>query len=488
MRTTKLIVVATVALAAVAGPSLAEPTAPAATPEPAAAQDIPVAQPPEPIAVEPAPPALAPATPVAAPAHPVAMTSVPTARAPSSAEATASARATPAAAGSGPPTQPTLVQAIVGGPVLVDLRYRFEYIDQDGLAEPARASTLRTALGYETRPYHGLSVLGQLLAITALGPDQYRIPTSPDQNKMEYPVILDPLGPQVAQAFVRYTHPWFNLKVGRQEVALNNGRFVSVSTWRQSHQTLDAAQANLTPLKDLALSYSFVARLNRVMGIDASDGQQDMASHLVNLSYKLPGLGSAAAYALVLDFDDMTVWSTSTFGLRLEGPYTLTDSWSLLYAVEAARQQDAFSNPNQVAADYFLVEAGVAYKNLGLRVQFNQRGGESATNKLFHPLTNPWDGWTEKFVVTPDRGVRVATASLSGPVPWIAGLNFTVAHFEYWAQSAGAHYGRETDAGAEYRFVGLDKNWSAGFRFAYYNADTLMTDTLRTAAYTAYAF
>ena len=440
---------------------------------------------PLPPGTDPAPPAPAPtAPPVATPTLTVAVAPAPA----SSADASVSARTSAAPVAAKATAQPTLVQAIVSGPVLVDMRYRFELIDQEGLPESARASTLRAALGYETRPYHGFSVLGQLLAVAALGPDDYRIPTLPDQNKMEYPVILDPLGPQVGQAFARYTHPWFNLKVGRQEVALNNGRFVSVSTWRQSHQTLDAAQVNLTPLTDMVLSYTFVARLNRVMGVEASDGQLDMKSHLVNTSYKLPGVGSAAAYGLLLDFGDMTQWSTSTFGLRLEGPFSLSDNWSLLYALEGARQRDAYSNPNQLSADYFLVEAGLGYKGLGLRAQFNQRGGRSATDKLFHPLTNPWDGWTEKLVVTPDQGLRVATASLSGPVPWVAGLTITLAHFEYWGQSTSAHYGRETDAGAEYRFVGLDKNWALGFRFAYYQADRLMTDTLRTAAYTAYTF
>jgi hypothetical protein len=424
-----------------------------------------------------------------APVAPPILASAPPPRATGAPDVSVSAgTAAPVGATAPAPPRPGLAAALVGGPVLVDTRYRFEYIDQEGLAEKARASTLRAALGYETLPYHGLSVMGQLLAVAAVGPDDYRIPTSPDQNKMEYPVILDPLGPQVAQAFVRYANPWFNVKVGRQEVALNNGRFVSVSTWRQSHQTLDAAQGNITPMKDLAFSYTFVARLNRVVGIDASDGQLDMASHLMNASYKRTGLGSAAVYALLLDFDDATSLSTQTFGVRLEGPYSLNESWSLLYALEGARQRDAFSNPNQLAADYFLAEAGVAWKGFGLRAQYNQRGGESATNKLLHPLTNPWDGWTEKFVLTPDQGVRVLSASAGGPVPGVAGLSLTLSHFEYWAESAPAHYGREVDAGAEYRFVGLDKNWAAGFRFAYYMADTLMTQTLRTAFYTAYAF
>ena len=49
--------------------------------------------------------------------------------------------------------------AITEGKVAIDLRYRYEYVDQNGLAKEAKASTLRTRLGYETASFMDVSGL-----------------------------------------------------------------------------------------------------------------------------------------------------------------------------------------------------------------------------------------------------------------------------------------------------------------------------------------
>ncbi len=44
----------------------------------------------------------------------------------------------------------TLRDALTKGEVSLDVRYRFEFVDEDGIVEDAKASTLRTRLGYKT--------------------------------------------------------------------------------------------------------------------------------------------------------------------------------------------------------------------------------------------------------------------------------------------------------------------------------------------------
>ena len=51
----------------------------------------------------------------------------------------------------------TLLEALTSGTTSLDFRYRFEAADVSSVPERAWASTLRTALGYETAPYQGLS-------------------------------------------------------------------------------------------------------------------------------------------------------------------------------------------------------------------------------------------------------------------------------------------------------------------------------------------
>src|SRR5258707_68248 len=86
-----------------------------------------------------------------------------------------------------------LKDALVGGKPMVNLRYRYEHVDESGNPRDANASTLRAAIGYETKAYCGFSVLAQYEGIFAVGPQRYReFPASP--SGAIYPVVQDPTG------------------------------------------------------------------------------------------------------------------------------------------------------------------------------------------------------------------------------------------------------------------------------------------------------
>jgi hypothetical protein len=524
------ILTATLASGLLAGTARAQaPAVPAPEPAPAAASAVPA--PP----AEPAPSVSGPlAAPSPAPAAAVASVAqvVPAAPAPT-VEVKASA---PAPA---PASASNVVGAIIGGKISAALRYRYEYLDREDLPLHARLSTLRLALGYETKPLFGFSLFGEFEGVAAIGSTDWRVPTSDaaykhnlSGNNLGRPVAADPTGNELNQAILKYASPWITVKLGRQNVALNNARFISYSPWRQANQTLDAANVDLTPIKGLNVNYIFINQANRVVGHDALDGQLKMSTHVANVTYKKPGLVNVALFNLYLDYRDLPVLvnamgapligmngqpqrladgSSNSTGVRVEGPFKLDDKWGILYAADFAHQREVAGNPLDVKANYYNAELGAAYKGFGLRVQYNVRGGTSgdpATTEAFQtPLSHPWDGWTENFLRTPKTGLRVMAAHLAGPIPGVDGLTFTGAYYEYFAHntgklsatgptfSAGDHYGREVDAGAEYRFVGLDKNWLIGARIAYYYEDKLAPSQipvgaahLRTSAYTMYAF
>ena len=81
------------------------------------------------------------------------------------------------------------------------------------------------------------------------------------------------------------------MKLGRQDLPLNNARFISFSAWRQANQTMDAANIDVAPVKGLNLNYIFISQANRVVGHDALDGQLEMSTHVGNVTYKRPGAG-----------------------------------------------------------------------------------------------------------------------------------------------------------------------------------------------------
>ncbi|MDA1278117.1 MAG: hypothetical protein O2960_29325, partial [Verrucomicrobia bacterium] len=326
------------------------------------------------------------------------------------------------------------------------------YFQESSLAVPireeARASTLRLTLGYETRPYYGVSLFAEYEGVRQLGSDSYRMPTVPGQNVPDVAVILDPESDELNQGGVKLHLPVWDstFKVGRQEILLNNGRFVSISTWRQNHQTYDAASLTSKPFKNFTFFYAFLGEMQRVVGPDATDGRVPMRSHLLHANYSLADRGQATAYAYLLDNRDSRLPatlvpffnSTKSFGLRLEGPWKLSDDWSLLYTAEFANQTDYARNPNQVNVNYAQAELGAAFRQTGLKFGYTLVQGDSATDKLQTPLAHPHNGWVEKFLITPslgttDHGLQLLSASLSSPIRPVDGLVFIAIYYDYWA-------------------------------------------------------
>ena len=50
--------------------------------------------------------------------------------------------------------QNTLADSLTQGKVNIDLRYRYEWVEQDNLADNANANTLRLRFGYTTALYY----------------------------------------------------------------------------------------------------------------------------------------------------------------------------------------------------------------------------------------------------------------------------------------------------------------------------------------------
>jgi hypothetical protein len=73
------------------------------------------------------------------------------------------------------PAADTLSQALSDGKPELDIRYRYEKVEQAGFDMDARASTIRFRLGYTTAPLNGFFVGGQpsLLRQRRLAPPRF---------------------------------------------------------------------------------------------------------------------------------------------------------------------------------------------------------------------------------------------------------------------------------------------------------------------------
>ena len=124
-------------------------------------------------------------------------------------------------------------ESLIYGKPSVYLRYRYEDVSQDPLAgattpsADAHASTMRLALGYGTKPYKGLSGFVQYEGVLGVGNEMYN---SGNNGLTRYALVNDHAeNHELQQAYALYAPayaPRTALKAGRQDIALDNHRFV----------------------------------------------------------------------------------------------------------------------------------------------------------------------------------------------------------------------------------------------------------------------
>jgi len=384
------------------------------------------------------------------------------------------------------------------GKINFNARYRIEAFERDGApyTGTAYAPTLRLALGYETPAYHGFSVFAQGEAVIVTGPADYNVPALPSQSRPNLPIILDPKSLELNQGYLKWTrgaeHKRVSLAVGRQEITLNDGRFLSFSNWRQVHGSFDAARVDAELPLNFSFTYAFINRFYREDGYNATDGEQPMHTDMMNLKWEKPGRISASLYGLLLDFRAPAQFATSTqtYGLRVTGPYQFNPDWSLLYLGEFAKQMNYGTNPNKVNVNYFLGELGPGWRDFVLKAGYAFLGGRSATDLLTTPLAPPRNGWTDLFFNNPTEpggnGLEAAYVTGSGPVRWLDGAVATVIYYDYHSDYPHIHYGRELDLSMAYKVKKVSNRWEIGWRFGRYWADHLFTNALRTSVYTSF--
>ncbi len=362
------------------------------------------------------------------------------------------------------------VGALTDGDVKLHLRYRFESVDQDGIDKDASASTLKTRITYTTAPWQGFQGKLEFDDVTALGGEAYN---STANGKGQYPVVADPAGTEVNQAWIRYSQEPFSVTAGRQRILLDNQRFVGGVGWRQNEQTYDGLSATFNPVENLDLFYAYVHNVNRIFGpenmLEAPDFGGDI--HLLNAAYDCDWLGRVSGYAYLLDFEDAAALSSATYGVRLDGKYK-TGEHSLLYTAEYAMQSDHGDNPASYDADYYHLVGGLALPQATFKVGYEVLGSDDGVS-FKTPLAtgHAFQGFSDKFLLTPPDGIEDLYVSASTTVQ---GTKLTATYHDFSAETGGEDYGSEIDIVVARKFC---DHYTAMLKYAKYSSDDYATDT-----------
>lgn len=353
-----------------------------------------------------------------------------------------------------------------------DLRVRHEHVADDAFSHTADAATLRLRAGLRAEFGGGWSALVEAEGIADAG-DGYN---SGANGETTYPAVIDPEGSEWNQAWVGWKNARFGATVGRQRLMFDNQRWIGSVGWRQNEQTFDAAAIDIAPSEAWAVRYAWLNRAHRVSGDDARDPlarERDLSTHLLNAAFK-HGKQQWTGYAYLHDDRDVAAASTATYGLRWGGTLARNDlTWG--WSIEAAEQRDYADNPRDFSHRYWLLEPSLQAQGITYKLGWEHLGGDGR-HALQTPLAtlHAFNGWADKFLVTPVGGLEdayVGVGGKAGKYTWAA------AYHDYRADSATAtvrHYGREFDASVSRP---LWKGWTGLFKYADYRADDFARDT-----------
>jgi hypothetical protein len=337
--------------------------------------------------------------------------------------------------------------AFVAGQPILELRPRYNRIEESNYPETSEGVTYRVIAGWRTAPWNGLRLTTELIHTGHIGPKNYnddggQINTSP------YPLLPDPDNTDVNQVFLEYTGvEGLRLKAGRQVVRMDNQRWVSDNDFRQTPQLFDGVGATWTAFANTELHASYYWRQRATSGTEAP-----LNLTLLHAAWNpAPGHG-VAAYGYFHDqaqngaFTGFADNSYRVLGLRAEGTFAGVAPFNLVYTAEVADQRAFSGGDSRIDAEYWRLGGGAATDRWTLRYDYEVKGSNNGVYGLQMPLTDfyGFNGWTLHWFNTPRLGLKDR---------WVTG-RFAAGPFVFYGEEhrfrsdfRDLDYGRETDLG-----------------------------------------
>ncbi|WP_105169726.1 alginate export family protein [Pseudoalteromonas sp. T1lg23B] len=345
------------------------------------------------------------------------------------------------------------------------LRYRYENVDQDGVANKAHASTLLTRLNYTSGTLNAVKAVFEVDNVTSIGAENYN---STVNGVTGHPVVADPTGTEVNQAHLQFNRENVSFILGRQRINLDDQRFVGAVAWRQNEQTYDGYRAIYKAHEALRVDYSYIYNVNRIFGQKSAASDLHGKLHLGNISYQANPDTSITGFAYLFDFDTAPAISTQTFGIRFSGK--LFDE--VAYTLSYANQQEYADNPNDFSADYLLAQVQGKLSHLGWTIGYESLGSDNGVG-FSTPLAtaHKFQGFADKFLGTPPNGVADWYFGLNGA---LSGVKLAVTYHQFDSVKNDIDYGSEIDFTATYK---VSDRCNLLLKYAMYDADEVATDT-----------
>ena len=118
----------------------------------------------------------------------------------------------------------TLTEVFTQGKASLAFRYRLEHVDQDNFDKDALASTIRARMNFKTSDWKGWGVFAEYDFVETIGWDDYNAGAGNTPDKTQYPVVADPTGADLNQAYISWKLGGSsNFRAGRQRIKYDRG-------------------------------------------------------------------------------------------------------------------------------------------------------------------------------------------------------------------------------------------------------------------------
>ena len=344
-------------------------------------------------------------------------------------------------------------QASADPDISFGLRYRLEQVQQDGFGLDAIGTNGRARVTLDTGQRGAFSFAAQVDYSFILGADDFN---SLANGKTNLPIIADPDGLDLNQAYVRYQMGEGDsstaITAGRQRINHGSQRLLGGVAWRNNEQTFDAVRVQRTGR--VGLDYSYAFNVNRIFGPD--NGVQPAVwktnSHFLRATFSPMGEHELAGFAYLIDLEHdnarysggAAANSNMTWGFDYKGALP-----GVKLSATVAFQSDYGDNPNSYNAVFYGGEAAFDLAMLNVTLGHHTLGSDDGRHAFRAPLAtlHKWQGWTDKFLGTPPKGVRdtwVATTKK------MLGFTLTGVYHDFRAVDGGDRYGSELGASLVY--------------------------------------
>ncbi|MDP6590607.1 MAG: alginate export family protein [Alphaproteobacteria bacterium] len=368
-------------------------------------------------------------------------------------------------------------------------KYRYEHVNDDNATKHANVKTMRTEIGYASDIHRGVSGLIELENVEVLGNGDYNSTTN---GRTRFATVVDAETTELKQSYLAFHQlPDTVIKAGRQRIFYDNQRFIGDIKFRQHHQSFDALSVSNESVPDLKLDYNYIKQVLRIFSTDnTASGTFNSNSHLLHGTYSGFDFAKISGYGYFLDFDDDSpTLSTQTLGLRGAGGTPLNDSFKLLYAGEFAHQTDRANHPNSVDLNYYMLEGGVSFKGLTLKLDYEVLEGDSTNGFQMALGTNhKFQGVADRYLTTQADGMEDLYGTVLYVIKDLGYIDKVVLwamYHDFEAEDSSRDLGSEFDARAA---VTVHKRFTLAVKYGDFQAGDFSADIQKLWLTLSYGF